>query len=490
MLRDEMNDERLLFRRKFLAAPKAIDHEIVNQWDKADWNGYHLYIHPDLARAFAKAKGLDVVLLGYALDPDNPGFSNADVLNHALSNAADANALVEQTHRWCGRWALLVKSAERKFVLNDATGQMQIFYSTGQSPTVFGSSEHLVARVIGAELSERIGREFTTRFHQPELIWWPGDATPYDDVRCLVPNHLLELSNNKPKHFWPDRKKENCKRVENFSFVHDLLQRHFECFFRRFNGALALTGGLDSRLMLSFCRPFLHDLIAYTFDRTEAGEGSDAALPVALAREFRLDHFLWKPENRIPESFASAYRTNTSLDRPTFLRLAYCLHLNYPSNRVSIQSVNEIGRLKYHHRPFRMRAKDVANLSFMGDTAFAIEQFTAWHGNADAASRWSGFRIEDLFQLEQRMGRWSAMNRNEWDITQDAFEPLNSRNLLFRIMCIDAKDRLRIRTNNLYRYIINRNWPELLRFPHTPPDPITLATRLREYAKAVYYIFK
>ena len=38
--------------------------------------------------------------------------------------------------------------------------------------------------------------------------WWPGECSPYAEVKPLLPNHLFDFTSNKVKRFWPYQKLE------------------------------------------------------------------------------------------------------------------------------------------------------------------------------------------------------------------------------------------------------------------------------------------
>jgi len=50
-----------------------------------------------------------------------------------------------------------------------------------------------------------------------------------------------------------------------------------------------------------------------------------------------------------------------------------------------------------------------------------------------------GCRLDDLFHLEQKLGRWHSEGHTEWDIVQDTFTPFNCRALVDSLKGVDEE---------------------------------------------------
>ena len=78
----------MLYRRQFFFGPRYV--ESLPEWKRIQVNdNYYLTIHPDLDHVNATKSDVSVISLGFILDPDNPKFSDNDIVNNLL-NKTDA----------------------------------------------------------------------------------------------------------------------------------------------------------------------------------------------------------------------------------------------------------------------------------------------------------------------------------------------------------------------------------------------------------------
>jgi hypothetical protein len=79
-----MNMEQLLFRRQFFLSPQKIT--MFPSWISEDLpGGYHLTVHPDLNITRFKNENLEIILLGYILDPYSPMFIDLELIKKRIT---------------------------------------------------------------------------------------------------------------------------------------------------------------------------------------------------------------------------------------------------------------------------------------------------------------------------------------------------------------------------------------------------------------------
>ena len=495
------------FKRKFVISNNPIDHPLLTGWQNGTIGGRHAYWDDSLPVVIRGNERIEIGLFGYMLDPERTADSDEQIVDGIVNTAESLEDVIRVTNRMCGRWALFVAIGSRQYIINDAAGQRQAFYHLAEGVEIIASSEHLLASLFGLQRSERTVNEFFAG-HTPEFLtgcWFVGDSTIYDGVFCLVPSHALDIAARKQVRFWPlsRRRVHRQDREANFEIIHNLIDKHFEALFHRFGeAALALTGGLDSRSSLAHCKPFKDKILCYTVNTGQgtgvvaeadrSDRGLDYKVPGEITTAYGIKYALYDRIGKLPEWYVTEYNLNASLNRPVFQHMAYQMfNEGYPQHKVSIQScINELSRSQYVHRPYRVKLKELANFTSMGHLPFVMKNLQSWYEGAVDLNNEYGTRIEDLFFLEQLMGRWSAMNRNEWDFVQEAFEPFNSRDLIFRIFCIDQPDRLRW-PNKFYLYRFKRAWPELLDFQTTVQEKYfgkpQIGLHIRQGLKRIYY---
>lgn len=480
------------FNRKFIVSKKPLSHSFIEGWQQHRLGEYYVQHNPNLSFTQHKQGKFDAVLFGFVFDFETPSLTNEQILNDLVEYAKTHEDIIVGTNKLCGRWVLLIHDGSNLFVANDAMGQMQLFYHIGDANTVISPSDHLIAHVMGFKRSQTALKELFEPYDDITGFWFVGTSTIYDDVKCLVPDYYLDVNVNQQIRFWPREKVKQVDRDENFATMHRMLNGFTKAFFNRYEGALALTAGLDSRVLLAHCKPYKDALMIYTINDGQEDRPDrylDRVVPKEISEKFSLHYELIDHQGEAPQDFIDEYNKNATFDRPIFRRMAYLLLLKYPQQKLSIQACdNEVARSRYGYPPFKLRLRDLANLTMMGDNPFVRRHLKSWLADANEVNKKYGVRIEDLFFVEQRIGRWSAMNRNEWDIAQDVFEPFNSRDLVLRIFEIDKIDKVRF-PNNFYNYLFNQTWPELMqvRTSVQPKPKKSFKIRAKEYVKAMLY---
>src|SRR3990172_5475170 len=77
------NPARLLFRRQFVLGPRFAEGFLT--WNRLELTPLlRLAVHPDLPTCTARRGKRSIALLGYILDPDDPGATDADIVNRLL----------------------------------------------------------------------------------------------------------------------------------------------------------------------------------------------------------------------------------------------------------------------------------------------------------------------------------------------------------------------------------------------------------------------
>lgn len=124
-----LDTERLLYRSQFILGPYFIEKFI--SWKRIKiGNAIHLTVHPELNTCQINNNGKSITLLGYILDPNNPGDSDSDIVNklsHKIFNNG-ANCF-EQTYDFGGRWILIVDDGKETRLFTDPAGARQVMYT-------------------------------------------------------------------------------------------------------------------------------------------------------------------------------------------------------------------------------------------------------------------------------------------------------------------------------------------------------------------------
>jgi hypothetical protein len=477
-----------LYRMQFILGPRVPAE--FEGWQKLQVKGgLHLAAHPSLNIEQAGNNEISVTLVGYVLDPRKPHASNAGILKSLVFSIEQGEDLFDLIYPLGGRWVLLVDDNRCTRLVGDAAGLRQVFYSDMHQNAEFwcASQPGHIARVLGLKMN-LTSVDFIEWFRgQSPESWWPGDSSPYKEVKRLLPNHCLELQTNTVRRFWPCKSLPIRPLEAATSCIAETLSSLMQGAVSRFDMALGVSAGWDSRLMLAACRPISRQLSYFTGKRADmAWNHMDVRIPTRLLAKLELPHDVIEVSTEVTPEFAELYRNNVPFAHPSRLSGLHTQLNYYRLQKVGVTgNVSEVARC-YYSRPGKP-AQEVTVEHLMTQTgmshAFARRHFTAW---LDDLGDNFNYNVLDLFYWEQRAGSWFAHNCLEFDSAwRDIFVPFNSRQLLADMLAVDEGLRKQP-DNKLYRQLMLRLWPEVL---SEPINPTVYRTRtrnmLRKYPQAV-----
>lgn len=473
-----------LHRRQFILAP-------VIKAELPGWKAISVAagrfagrVHPDLPVAQAARDGLELTLLGYVIDPDAPGAGDGQVLERLLAGAASVPDLFRLTASLAGRWVLIAAAGESVQVFHDAAGLRQVHYTDATlSTSVCASQSGLIARELGlAPDREAVEGFLIPQASRDAEYWWPGDSSPYAGVRRLLPNHSLDLTARSARRYWPWEPSGVADLPSGIASACDSLRRVIVAGAERFNLALGLSAGLDSRTLLAASRELRHRLHYYSIRfGSNARSHPDLTVAARLVRRLGLRNHHWMPcPSRVRADFQQLYFGSVPFARRLHCPTAQAIEDHFPRGCVAMLGhCSEIARSFYRRRgtPERLDGAVLAGVTYASGSDFAARHFGAWLAEAEPFARANGYDVLDLFYWEQRCGSWLVTGYQDLDLVREVFVPFNCRDLLAKMLAIDS--RYRGADDLTHREMIRHMWPEALSEPLNPPIPVTLGQRAR-----------
>jgi hypothetical protein len=472
--------KNLAFRRQFVLGPEHHD-DITMGWDRYRVND-RLWVscHPDLPCIRVEVDCRSLTLLGYILDPRVPERTDKTILENLLHNWTTIEDLLSAFDPLVGRWAIIYTESEQVVVFHDATGMRQVYFAHDDNGTLWcGSSPCLLSRIIGLE-PDLQNRQQLLRdgvFSQYVDHFWPGNGSAFLGIQRLLPNHYLDAITSQVSRFWPRIPMPVLSEDKSISLCAATLTGSISAAAARFPLALAITAGLDSRLLLAASRGVAEKLSFYTLKRPGMHSISpDVRVPRRLLGDLGLRHRL-----------ISVQRVSSGLINDTLHNTFYPVHQSLcdviealiadpPRSDGVWVTVNgnvcETARCFYNR--VEVSPDSLANKAGMGNSRFAAEQFWAWYESAQTAIEATGINPWDLFYWEQKMGGWLGTIRTEFDLAEEVFTPYNCRSLLECMLGVDESLRSAPQYQ-FFRKLISTLWPELLEYPVNPKDYISLA---------------
>lgn len=469
ILESEKGFQKLHYRRQYIITPDST-------YQRPDWirrelgNGQFLLHHSDLNVVLHHTELLKITLLGYLLDPNHPADSDAVILGRIAEVCTSFQDVMELVSGCGGRFVLIINGFGGNRLFTDPVGFRQIYYSHSSNGLWCGSQPHLLAEALSLpeDRSEAIVEFLNSSAYtsgRTEHAWY-GDATRFDGVRHLMPNHYLDIDSGAIVRFWPHRALEPRNVDEAAKEASHILQGILESAAHRWPLSLAVTAGWDSRVLLAASRR-VRDKVTFFVQQFGHLKDSDRDIQVIgeLSRRLNFPYIIEECRVNIDDEFVEIITRNVSVHQADEKIELYYNFFTSLSHTVTIGgNVSEIARTYYGIDTTKANAKNLAGLSGYGGNDYCIERCQAWLDEVGPVAGRYNVDLADLFYWEQRMGNWGAMFPAALDIAVEQLHPFNCRGLLETMLSVDRK--YRTNTNPvLYSKIMRDSWPEVLSVP-------------------------
>jgi hypothetical protein len=467
--------EKLLYRRQYFYGP-AFDE--FPDWKRAKMvNGCQLAVHPDLDLTEYKSNSCSLVLLGYLLDPEAPEKVNAEILKELASLGDPTAQITAALDKYGGRYVLFIFNGEDQIVVNDAGGLRQVFYYQGEDGSMWLAPQPgLISNKFGLKYSDE-----ANAFLESETIqkskepWWPGISTPFSGVLHLLPNHQLDLKTGAAKRYWPRERIKKYSLTKGARVGSSILRGLMKAANNRFDLAMAMTAGYDSRIVLAAGKEIVKDFYGYTMIYHKlTPKSSDVVVAAKLAEFVGIERHLFTCDQPMTADFEYLYKHNLEKSYQSYGNIVFGRFQNLDQNKVVVKSVvNEIVRCFYYRTgvyPFNVDADLLCAISKLGTHPFVKKYFSEWMADAAPAVQ-NGYKLLDLFYWENRNANWQAMSQLEFDLAQEEFTPFACRSLLATMLGVDHKYRC-MPKNIFQREMVKASWPELDTIPYNPTSKV------------------
>ncbi|WFO15295.1 hypothetical protein M601_015905 [Cellulophaga baltica 4] len=342
-----MSLKKLKFRRQFLLSPKLCPD--LEGWDFQEVGKHYLYVHPDCLQAFATSNGKRGILLGHVLNPRQPDLSTSEILEDIVQQS-DEIGIAKSIYGLVGRFVLIVEKNNEFTFFNDACG-LKSFFFTQQDHKFYAASQPLLLKLVTKNLIEQ-GERYHS-YHDSEYVksnkenWFPSGTSLYPGVYHLVANHYLKSETLQQTRYWPIKKLETINYEEAKEKFAKLLKLTIDAGSKKYKLGLGITGGFDSRILLSASKDAAERMLFYTLQyRNLDYNSNDIRIPVSLTQKINIPHSLMDCRIPISEEFKEIYLASSDMAHLNdWGHIAYGISQNLPEGTMSVKgSCSETGR--------------------------------------------------------------------------------------------------------------------------------------------------
>ena len=487
----------LHWRRQFLVARAPIEQ--LSHWKHLMFGAFHLYGHPDLEVNSISGSGRTIVLAGYLFDPADTEKSNLAILEEIVAHSQTFEEFTLRIKRYAGRYVLIYKDGGHCLLLQDALSLREVYYCTDTNLVVCGSQPNLLAQFANPEIHVTDDPDIQTFYRRDfaKRRAWVGDETYYGGVKHLLPNQYLDLDQRIVHRYWPT---EQIKRIGLSEAVEkscEFLEGIMAAATSRQKLMVAVTSGLDSRTVLAASRKVASSIYFFVNqERDLTARHPDIRIPRAIFDNIRIPFHVHLVPKEVDRAFREVFLSNTFFASERILPTIYNVYFKQHADKLNVLGCGEVGRTRWGSEPRRLTAYRMAHRLGYRDSPYATEACQKLLPEMMPVARKFGINVMTLLYWEQLRGNFAAMGNSESDIAIEEFDPFNSHALFEIFLGVEPKFTT-YHNNILFRKMIERMWPELLRWPVNPPGDhirekvayLTKRFRLHPVIKNIQYRF-
>jgi len=434
-----------IFRQQFIFT-KASGFSL--NWDSVKIADFILYYHPDLQFTSILSNKICLYMLGSLYDWINPEQSNQMILDK-LASQVNFNDFINSLSSYMGEYIIIYKDQNNFLLLNDATGQQEIYYD--DAFTTFGSTPKLISKLINLQphTDENMKILYSSKTFLKQKIFL-SDTTHAKNIFYLLPNHLINLNDNTVKRFFPFEKllPKPFNHVTEKATV--MIKGYIKAIALRQKLAIPFTGGIDSRVI--FFASLNLDAIYYVYKFNYMDDKHhDIAIPLAITTACKREFHVIQMSDQF-ENLSNSFDFPNEVLKPE----------KYFFDRIYLNgNISEIGRAEFGTLK-KVSASDLALIKGYKSFKPAIIIFERWLKGTEVCTK-NDYNILDMLSWEQSKTVAKVMAEDN-AIGLNTISPFNSRELINLMLSVDRKFR-DYYNNKLHKSILLTLDPSAMDYP-------------------------
>ena len=308
-------------------------------------------------------------LIGHAYNPFLMKTDEMDILQdlaHALDNG-------EETYWECesqltGVFCIGYITASAITYTTECAGMQLVYHGVINNKIYITSHSKIVADLLNLRQPEYIQRLVSNKYWHYWGTWLPGDLSPFDELKRMVPNHAgvfeLRTATETVHRFYPTEKViEKNSETDYVNTIHELgriMSNTMKCIAEKWNGgkvSISVTGGRDSLTALA-CAKEVYDKLNYFSYISNVDESVDAYAARDILAHLNLKHEIfeipeqWDGYQYLPE-FKLVMECNNGCigaNNANDLKKRLYFTQNPPCDMEVKSWVNEMGRGWYYNK--------------------------------------------------------------------------------------------------------------------------------------------
>jgi hypothetical protein len=400
-------------------------------------------------------------LIGYAIDVEYNLIDDKLSIPFDVDQRTDNLKIEKLISELAGRFVAFFILSNFERVYTDPGGQLSVVYN--KSNGLIGSSPI----IVGGDVDEK-SEVFQTIDIPNQDNFYPFGLTALKRVYRILPNHYLDMKNLTCKRFWPINSQLDVviETNEINRKISEHIKGNISAVVKKHNPTMALTAGMDSRMLLAASIEFADFINFYTVKIPDRSARLDCKVAIKLAKKKQLRHEVikFKKPNK-GDLLNWQIRVGYSMAGRTWL-LATTLGA-LKEEKVDLPGLcGEVGRSYY------WRSSDLTSNDINPETLLRRMHLPMSRVLLDEAEKWlkniplyKNHEILDFLYIEQRLGCWAGPS-SYGHINRKPIVPMSDRKIFklmlklppeYRFQQRMAKDIIKILSPDLHDIPFNKD---------------------------------
>ena len=411
---------------------------------------------------YLKKENRELIIFGYAVDVISGQREN--LAETVLAETKDFIGVVDYEKRFGGKYIILYAENGKCYCLGDATCSVPAFYTTGLKNTACCSNPQLLIDIFGLQ-KDPVLQKIRESGNLNQAM--PYDVTPYKEIKQLIPNHYVNLSEQTAYRFVNSFVKQSVVSPQKAAEITaPMIENITKMYLDNFEVYCPLTSGRDSRVVYAFLNKLSEKKVnSYTIwhDRFEK-DNQDWTVPIDLVKICKGNHRQLYKADITPET-KKAMDDIVGVDGypQDAFTLSVTVKKNFPDcATIEGDIIGQVGKCSLHRdvpsvlatpRYFRCKLHNYSDESRV--------LLKKWLKEIKA----SGEKVNsfDLFSVENRLGVWASHTHLVRNTMGMPFvNVFNSRSIIYTWTAVDRAERMK---SLIHIELIKIIKPELLEVP-------------------------
>ena len=301
--------QQYLFIRGFLLSTKddiSLDKfPFYGKWNKSEIApGYYAYTHFKQNVYSAEVGGKIFFLFGHAYNPFTMEIDENKILER-IGSSYGTEDYQDRIDEITGVFVMGSIIDNKVSFIVDPSGMQSACYGCIYNDLYISSHPQIIGDLCGLKMGKLVKELVDYRWYYRVMgPYLPGDMTPFDEVKRIVPDIEYEYFNNSFSHkrFYPLKEISICKTEEEYNEVikkaADILKNNMKLVVEKWDKpCISLSGGIDSNTTFAAANGLYDKIGAFSFISAKK-ETIDADAAKVIAERFGVDWTLYN----IPES--------------------------------------------------------------------------------------------------------------------------------------------------------------------------------------------